>query len=98
MVKQLADAFDGSGYDKYSYVIAVRICRDNKIARPFRVIVQNRGPDDHFAICECHLQLQAGRVLSLQIEIPFLKLGIPIKVPNYKQGLQPSKRYLKRLA
>lgn len=40
IVKQLADTFHSRGYYKYSYVVAVRVCRDDKIALPFRIITQ----------------------------------------------------------
>ncbi len=98
MVKQLADSFHSGRDDKYSHIIAVRICGDNKIAWPFWVIVQQRGPNHHFTICKCHLQLQARRALSLNIKIPLLKPRIPMKVPNHKHGLQALHRYLKRPA
>ena len=88
MVEQLADFFHSGRDDKYSHIIAIRICGDNKIAWPFWVIVQHRGPNHHFTICKCHLQLQTRGVLSLHIKIPFLKLRIPMKVPNHKHGLQ----------
>jgi hypothetical protein len=98
MVEELADSFHSGGYHKYSQVIAIRICRDNKIALPFWVIVQQRGPNHHFTIRKCHLQLQARRVLSLHIKIPFLKLRIPMKVPNHKHSLQASHGYINRRA
>ena len=98
VVKKLADTFHGRGDSKYSQVVAVRVCWDNEITLPFWVIVQHRRPNNHFTICKRHLQLQAGRVLSVHIKIPFLKLRIPIKVPNHKHSLQAPQRYLKRLA
>jgi len=98
MVEQLTDAFHSGGYHKYSYVIAIRICRDNKIALPFWVIVQHRGPNHDLSIRKCHLKFQTRWVLSLHIKIPFLELGISMKVPNHKHSLQASQRYLKRLA
>jgi hypothetical protein len=98
MVKQLADTFHGRGDYKYSQVVAVRICWDNKITLPFWVIVQHRGPNHHFTICKPHLQLQARRILSLHIKTPFLELRIPMKVPNHKHSLQAFHRYINRRA
>jgi hypothetical protein len=40
MVKELAGALHSGRYHKYSQVIAVGICGDNKIALPFWVVVQ----------------------------------------------------------
>ena len=98
MVKQLADSFHGRGDGKYPQVVAVRVCGDNEITLPFWVIVQHRRPNNHFTICKRHLQLQTGRVLSLHIKIPFLKLRIPVKVPNHKHSLQAFHRYINRRA
>jgi len=94
MIEQLADSFHSGGNGKYSQVVAAGVCWDNKITLPFWVIVQHRKPNHHFTICKRHLQLQAGRVLSLHIKIPFLKLRIPIKVPNHKHSLQAFHRYI----
>jgi len=90
MVEQLADTFHSGGYHKYSYVIAIRIRRDNEVALPFWVIVEQRGPNHDLSIRKCHLKLQARRVLSLHIKIPFFELGIPMKVPDHKHSLQTS--------
>jgi len=90
MVKQLTNAFHSGGYYEYSYVIAIRIGRDNKIALSFRVIIQQRGPDHDLPIRKCHLKLQARRILSLHIKIPFFELGVSTKVPDYKHSLQAS--------
>lgn len=98
MVEQLADFFHRGGNSKYSQVVAVRICGDNKITLPFWVIVQHGRPNHHLTVCKRHLQLQAGRVLSLQIKIPFLELRIPIEVPNDKHSLQAFHRYINRRA
>jgi hypothetical protein len=96
MVKQLADTFHGRGDDKYSQVVAVRVCWDDKISLPFWVVVQHRGPNHHFTICKRHLQLQARGVLSLHIKTPFLKLRIPTKVADHKHSLQAFHRYINR--
>jgi hypothetical protein len=98
MVEQLANAFHSRGYHKYSYVIAIWICRDNKVALPFWVIIEQRGANHDLSVRKCHLKFQARWVLSLHIKIPFLELGISMKVPDHKHSLQASERYLKRLA
>lgn len=98
MVEQLADTFYSGGNGKYSQVIALGICGGDEIAWPFWVIGQHGRPNHHFTICKRHLQLQASRVLSLHVKIPFLKLRIPTKVPNHKHSLQAFHRYINRRA
>lgn len=38
IVEQLTDTLDSGGYHKYPYIIAVRICRDDKITLSFWIV------------------------------------------------------------
>jgi len=97
MVEQLADSFHCGGDGEYPEVITAWICGNYEITWFLWVIGQHGRSHHHFTIYKRQLQLQARRVLSRHIKIPFLKLRIPIKVPNHKDGLQASQGDLEGL-